>query len=78
MNLSQYTPAELGITGHYLRVHSKVAPGWLPIVHDVLDWAHEFRWDGRQTVAFTYRVPGVLEPIRGLAGIDEFVIEVGA
>ena len=36
------------------------------------------RWDGRQTVAFTYRVPGVLEPIRGLAGIDEFVIEVQA
>ena len=42
MNLSQYTPAELGITGHYLRVHSKVAPGWLPIVHDVLDWAQPF------------------------------------
>jgi hypothetical protein len=76
MSLRNYTAADLGITGPHLIAHT--LDGDRLIVDEVLgyvvDWCNVSTREHHRSAVFTYRAPGVDEPITGRVPVRRLTV----
>jgi hypothetical protein len=76
MSLHTYTAADLGITGPHLIAHT--LDGDRLIVDEVLgyvvDWCNVSTREHHRSAVFTYRAPGVDEPITGRVPVRRLTV----